>query len=142
MVMHPRLRYISGVAAAASVPMVGAAQASFGFTLGSAKISDVRSQRGLPATLQYQVGSWLTLSAVPAYVHVSNGTVSSTGLGDLPLVAGAAPPLARAAAPAPRPAPVAPVPPPRPPPRPGARATPRGGDAGRDLAPRAPPRLS
>jgi hypothetical protein len=90
MVMHPRLRFIIGVAAAASVPMVGAAQASFGFTLGTAKISDVRSQRGLSAILQYQVGSWLTLSAVPAYVHVSNGTVSSTGLGDLPLEAGAA----------------------------------------------------
>src|SRR5258708_29144019 len=112
MVMHPRLRFIIGVAAAASVPMVGAAQASFGFTLGSAKISDVRSQRGLTATLQYQVGSWLTLSAVPAYVHVSNGTVSSTGLGDLPLVAGAPPTLARPGAPTPRAAPGA-----RPPPR-------------------------
>src|SRR5258708_37921766 len=105
MVMHPRLRFIIGVAAAASVPMVGAAQASFGFTLGSAKISDVRSQRGLTAILQYQVGSSLTLSAVPAYVHVSNGTVSSTGLGDLPLVAGGAPPLPRPRAPAPRPGP-------------------------------------
>src|SRR5260370_27856597 len=119
MVMHPRLRFIIGVAAAASVPVVGAAQASFGFTLGSAKISDVRSQRGLSAILQYQVGPWLTLSAVPAYVHVSNGTVSSTGLGDLPLMAVGPAPLLRRASPAPRPGPGAPVAPSRAPPRPG-----------------------
>src|SRR5260370_8556773 len=117
MVMHPRLRFIIGVAAAASVPVVGAAQASFGFTLGSAKISDVRSQRGLSAILQYQVGPWLTLSAVPAYVHVSNGTVSSTGLGDLPLMAGAPPPLPRPPSPPPPPARLPPPPPPTPPPR-------------------------
>src|SRR5260370_19937375 len=124
MVMHPRLRFIIGVAAAASVPVVGAAQASFGFTLGSAKISDVRSQRGLSAILQYQVGPWLTLSAVPAYVHVSNGTVSSTGLGDLPLMAGPPPPVPRPAAPAPPPAGGAALPTRHPHPRPGARHAP------------------
>jgi hypothetical protein len=84
------MRVFIGVAVAASVPMVGAAQASYGLTVGAAKLSDVRTQRGVTAVLQYQVGSWLTLSAIPAYVHVSNGTLASTGLGDLPLVAGAA----------------------------------------------------
>lgn len=88
--MHLRLRVIIGVAATASVPVLGAAQVSYGVTVGSAKLSDVRSQRGVTAILQYQVGSWLTLSALPAYVHVSNSTVSSSGLGDLPLVAGTA----------------------------------------------------
>jgi len=87
--MNGRLRVIIGVAAACSVPLLGAAQVSYGFAGGAAKLSDVRSQSGLTAILQYQMG-WLTLSAIPAYVHVSNGTVSSTGLGDLPLVAGAA----------------------------------------------------
>src|SRR5258708_32267605 len=130
MVMHPRLRLIIGVAAAASVPMVGAAQASFGFTLGSAKISDVRSQRGLTAILQYQVGPWLTLSAVPAYVHVSNGTVSSTALGDLPLMAGSGRPFARAPGPPRRAAPVAASSPRPPAPRRGvARPTLRGAPA-------------
>src|SRR5260370_2412377 len=126
MVMHPRLRFIIGVAAAASVPVVGAAQASFGFTLGSAKISDVRSQRGLSAILQYQVGPWLTLSAVPAYVHVSNGTVSSTGLGDLPLMAGAPPPPTRPCGPPPRAAPGRAAPAGTPPPRRGCDPPPRG----------------
>src|SRR5258708_8688705 len=107
MVMHPRLRFIIGVAAAASVPVVGAAQASFGFTLGSAKISDVRSQRGLSAILQYQVGPWLTLSAVPAYVQVSNAPVSTTGPLHLPLTP----------SPTPTTTPT-PTPPPPPPPQP------------------------
>jgi hypothetical protein len=88
--MRILLRVMIGVAAAAAAPAGGAAQASYGFTVGAAKLSDVRSQRGVTAILEYQVGSWLTLSAVPAYVHVSNGTAASTGLGDLPLVAGAA----------------------------------------------------
>jgi hypothetical protein len=88
--MHPRLHVIIGVAVAASVPTFGAAQASYGITAGTAKLSDTRTERALTAILQYQSGGWLTLSALPSFVHVSDGARSSTGLGDLPLVAGAA----------------------------------------------------
>src|SRR6266566_1984661 len=56
--------------------------ASAGVTAGAAKLSDTRSEQ------------WLTLSALPALVHVSDEVsgrpVSSSGLGDFPLVVGAA----------------------------------------------------
>jgi len=72
-----------------------AAQSSLaaGVTVGSAKLTDQRSERALSGTLQLQTTPWLTLSAVPSFVHVSDTVsgrpVSSNGMGDLPLSAAA-----------------------------------------------------
>src|SRR5258706_9311598 len=87
--MRRSLRVILGVAVVLGAPAAGLAQASYGVTLGAAKLSDTRRERALTAVLQFQSG-WLTLSALPSYVHVTDGALSSSGLGDLPLVAGAA----------------------------------------------------
>src|SRR5882762_3094258 len=87
--MRRSLRVIVSVAVVLGAPAAGLAQASYGVTLGAAKLSDTRRERALTAVLQFQSG-WLTLSALPSYVHVTDGALSSSGLGDLPLVAGAA----------------------------------------------------
>ena len=64
-----------------------------GATVGSAKLSDSRSEQALTGVVRYQATPWLGFSAMPAEVHVSdmiNGrTVSSSGLGDVPLTADA-----------------------------------------------------
>lgn len=83
-------RVTLGVAAVFGAPAAGVAQAGYGITAGTAKLSDTRTERALTAVLQYQSGGWLTLSALPSFVHVTDGALSSSGLGDLPLVAGAA----------------------------------------------------
>src|SRR3989442_12190962 len=68
--------------------------ASAGVTAGAAKLSDTRSEQALTGIVQLQPRRWLTLSALPALVHISDEVsgraVSSSGPGDLPLVAGAA----------------------------------------------------
>src|SRR3989442_8488570 len=72
-----------------------AAQSSLaaGVTVGAAKLTDQRSERALSGTLQLQTTPWLSLSAVPSFVHVSDMVsgrpVSSSGIGDLPLSAAA-----------------------------------------------------
>ena len=69
-------------------------EVSAGVTAGAAKLSDTRSEQVLTGIVQLQPRRWLTLSALPALVHasdhVSGRAVSSSGPGDLPLVAGAA----------------------------------------------------
>ena len=79
------------------VPSVGASslaaqtQLGAGVAIGSAKLSDQRSERALSSVLQLQANPWLTLSAVPSFVHVSDlvkgSTISSSGIADLPLSA-------------------------------------------------------
>src|SRR2546430_1153427 len=68
--------------------------ASAGVTAGAAKLSATRSEQALTGIVQLQPRPWLTLSALPALVHVSDQvsgrTVTSSGPGDLPLVVGAA----------------------------------------------------
>lgn len=72
-----------------------AAQTSLaaGVTAGSAKLSDQRSEQAVSGVLQVQTTPWLSLSAVPSFVHVSDmvsgRAVSSNGIGDLPLSAAA-----------------------------------------------------
>ena len=65
-----------------------------GVTVGSAQLTDQRSEQALSAALQLQTTPWLSFSAIPAVVHVRdvvNGrAVTSSGLGDLPLSAAAA----------------------------------------------------
>ena len=68
--------------------------AAAGLTVGSAQLTDQRSEQALSAALQLQTTPWLSFSAIPGVVHVRdvvNGRpVTSTGLGDLPLSAAAA----------------------------------------------------
>jgi len=72
-----------------------AAQTSLaaGVTAGSAKLTDQRSEQALSAVLLLQASPWLSLSAVPSVVHVSDiikgSAVSSNGIGDLPFSAAA-----------------------------------------------------
>src|SRR3989449_4578251 len=77
--------------------------ASAGVTAGAAKLSDTRSEQALTGIVQLQPRPWLTLSAMPALVHVadqvSGRAVTSSGPGDLPLVAGAATALRAAGSP-------------------------------------------
>src|SRR2546425_9444085 len=78
---------LGGVRLAAQAPVTA------GATVGSAKLSDSRTEQALSGVVRYQATPWLGLSVMPAEVHVSdviNGrTVSSSGLGDLPLTADA-----------------------------------------------------
>ena len=77
--------------------------ASAGVTAGAAKLTDTRSEQALTGIVQLQPRQWLTLSAMPALVHVSDQVsgraVTSSGPGDLPLVAGAATALRAAGSP-------------------------------------------
>jgi len=77
--------------------------ASAGVTAGAAKLSATRSEQALTGIVQLQPRPWLTLSAMPALVHVSDQVsgraVTSSGPGDLPLVAGAATALRAAGSP-------------------------------------------
>lgn len=63
-----------------------------GASLGVVKLTDTRSEQALTGTLAYQAG-WFSLYASPAFLRVSKDsagrTVSSSGLGDLPLTAAA-----------------------------------------------------
>jgi hypothetical protein len=74
------------------VPPVAAQDLTAGVSVGVVKLSDTRSEQALSGVLAYQAG-WLSLYAIPAILHVSNtatrSTVSSSGLGDLPLIAAA-----------------------------------------------------
>src|SRR5207244_756662 len=71
----------------------GAAQSRIdaGVSAGVVKLTGQRSEQVVSGVLQYEPSSWLTLYAIPAILHVSDSTsratVSSSGLGDLPVVA-------------------------------------------------------
>lgn len=62
-------------------------------SVGVVKLTDHRSELALSGALEYEPASWLSLYAVPAVLHVSDDssgrTLSSSGLGDLPVVAAA-----------------------------------------------------
>ncbi len=68
-----------------------------GVSVGVVKLTDARSEQALSGILEYQSG-WLSLYAMPAVLHMSTTTTtskggtastSSSGIGDLPLVAAA-----------------------------------------------------
>ncbi len=71
------------------------AQASLaaGATGGAVKLTAQRSEQALTGILQYQARPWLSLSATPSFLHVSDvvsgKAASSFGTGDLPLSAAA-----------------------------------------------------
>ena len=62
-----------------------------GVTAGAAKISDARSEQAVSAVLAFQPVHWLTFSTDPSLIRVTDkvtsgtGTVTNTGVGDLPL---------------------------------------------------------
>jgi hypothetical protein len=64
-----------------------------GVTAGAVKLTAQRSEQAVTGILQLQARSWLTLTATPSFVHVSDVVsskpVSSNGVGDLPLSADA-----------------------------------------------------
>jgi len=78
----------------AAVPLAAQTSLTGGVTVGSAKLSDQRSERALSGVLQLQTTPWLSLSAAPSFVHVSDivkgSAVSSNGVGDLPFSAAVA----------------------------------------------------
>src|SRR5439155_1283215 len=58
---------------------------------GVVGITGQRSEDAVSGVLEYEASSWLSLYAIPAVLHVtdstSKGSFSSSGLGDLPVVA-------------------------------------------------------
>lgn len=76
------------------VPPVAAQDLTAGVSVGVVKLTDTRSEQALSGILAYQSG-WFSLYAIPAVLHVSDTntvtkrSVSSSGLGDLPLIAAA-----------------------------------------------------
>src|SRR4029077_1396300 len=73
--------------------LAGQASVTAGATVGSAKLSDARTEQALTGVVRYQATPWLGLSVMPAEVRVSDvisgRTVSSSGVGDVPLTADA-----------------------------------------------------
>lgn len=61
-----------------------------GTSAGVAKLTDQRSEQALGGVLEYDPNRWLSLYAIPVLLHVSDTVsgraVSSSGLGDLPLL--------------------------------------------------------
>ncbi|HYL21303.1 MAG TPA: transporter [Gemmatimonadales bacterium] len=76
----------------AAASSAAAQSVNAGVSAGWVKLTDSRSEEALSGTLEYQAG-WLSLYAMPGVLHVSSTvsgrTVSSSGLGDTPLVAAA-----------------------------------------------------
>src|SRR5256886_14006305 len=62
-----------------------------GVSAGVVKVTGQRSEDAVSGVLEYEASSWLSLYAIPAVLHVtdstSKGSFSSSGLGDLPVVA-------------------------------------------------------
>lgn len=94
-----RLPVCCFILALSTTPLAAQAPLAAGVTAGAAKLTDQRSEQAFSGVLQLQTMPWLSLSASPSYVHVSDGSVSSNGLGDLPLSAAATHTFASAAAP-------------------------------------------
>ena len=80
-------------AALGAASLAGQAPVTAGATVGSVKLSDSRSEQTVTGVVRYQATPWLGLSAMPSAVHVSDvisgRSVSSSGLGDVPLTADA-----------------------------------------------------
>src|SRR5258708_37016642 len=91
--MRSLLGCLTFCAALGAASLAAQAPVPGGATVGSAKLSDSRTEQALTGVVRYQVTPWLGLWAMPAEVHVSDvisgRTVSSSGLGDVPLTADA-----------------------------------------------------
>jgi hypothetical protein len=60
-----------------------------GIGVGTMQFSSGRSESAVSATLQYSPSAWFTLSATPGFGRTSRAGVSTSGLTDLPISAGA-----------------------------------------------------
>src|SRR5207249_3415099 len=78
---------------AVASPIAAQSAIGVGTSAGVVKLTDQRSEEALSGVLEYQPNPWLTLYAIPAVLHLSDNVngrpVSSSGLGDLPLVVAA-----------------------------------------------------
>src|SRR6266480_2016575 len=78
---------------AAASPVAAQSAIGVGTSAGVVKLTDQRSEAALSGVLEYQPNAWLSLYAIPAVLHLSDNVngrpVSSSGLGDLPLVVAA-----------------------------------------------------
>jgi len=88
--MRVRLRGIAFLVAVAS-SLAAQSRVDAGVSAGVVKVTGQRSEQVVSGVLEYEPSSWLSLYTIPAVLHVSDatsrGTVSSSGLGDLPVVA-------------------------------------------------------
>ncbi len=89
-IAHPCLPLLAALGASS---LRAQAPLTVGATAGAVKLTDQRSEQALTGVLQLEAGSWLSLSAVPSVVRVSDlvsgRSVSSNGPGDLPVAAAA-----------------------------------------------------
>src|SRR5438876_4522509 len=78
---------------ATASPVAAQSAIGVGTSAGVVKLTDQRSEEALSGVLEYQPNPWLSLYAIPAVMHLSDNVngrpVSSSGLGDLPLVVAA-----------------------------------------------------
>src|SRR5881396_2251303 len=78
---------------AVASPVAAQSPIGVGTSAGVVKLTDQRSEEALSGVLEYQPNPWLSLYAIPAVLHQSDNVngrpVSSSGLGDLPLVVAA-----------------------------------------------------
>lgn len=90
--MRLALRWVPLLVAAAA-PAAAQSRIDGGVSAGVVKLTDQRSEQALSGVVEYEPDPWLALYAVPTLLHVSDETsgraVSSSGLGDLPVVVAA-----------------------------------------------------
>lgn len=88
--MRVQLGPVALLAGVLVAPMSAQSTVDAGVTTGLARFGDMRSEEVLTGILQVHPQPWLSLSAIPSVVRVSDTvagqTVSQSGLGDLPLV--------------------------------------------------------
>ena len=101
--MRISLRYLGVLLAVLGGAPLRAQTAAVGATAGTVKLTPQRSEQALTGVVQLQAAPWLSLSATPSFVHVSDivsgRSVSSNGMGDLPLSADASHSFATAGSP-------------------------------------------
>jgi len=89
--MRTLIRGVFLLVLARTAPAAAQTSAATGMSLGVVKLTDQRSEQALTGVLQVQAGPWLSLSAVPSVLHVSDlvsgRSLSSNGAGDLPVAA-------------------------------------------------------
>lgn len=87
------MRVHTGLLLATLIASPLAAQVTAGATGGAVRLGSGATQSAFTGILQVQPSDWLTLSAAPAAVHlsqtISGTTYTSSGLGDLPIAAAA-----------------------------------------------------
>ncbi len=77
----------------AAAPASAQTRIAAGASAGAVEFGDQRAEQALSAVVEYDPASWLSLSVIPSWLRVSDvvsgRSVSSSGLGDLPVVAAA-----------------------------------------------------